>query len=169
MTITFEYDNDIIIYALEKVISYARRSQQIFVAQCVRWLASIIGLEQGLIICINNLQIRSELPGSVPITNKGLSLASEASPQAREKVNPINTNQHDRDVSTTPRDIQEDPRSSSNSNQIHPDRVSQVNLTIYDNSDLELDDSEPDKLPRIIEDTEQFIQESRKERTALKQ
>jgi hypothetical protein len=47
MTITFENDNDVIIYALEKIISYARRTQQIFVAQCVWWLASIIGLEQG--------------------------------------------------------------------------------------------------------------------------
>jgi len=55
MTITFENDTDIIVYALEKVISYARRTQQIFVAQCVWWLASIIGLEQGLITYVDNL------------------------------------------------------------------------------------------------------------------
>jgi len=35
MTISFENDNDVIVYALEKVISYARRTQQIFVAQCI--------------------------------------------------------------------------------------------------------------------------------------
>jgi hypothetical protein len=35
MTITFEYESVVIIYALEKVISYARRTEQIFVAQCV--------------------------------------------------------------------------------------------------------------------------------------
>jgi hypothetical protein len=59
MTITFENDNDVIVYALEKVISYARRTEQLFVAQCVWWLVSIIGLEQRLIIHINNLHGRT--------------------------------------------------------------------------------------------------------------
>jgi len=36
MTITFENANDSIVYALEKDISYAGRTEQIFVAQCVR-------------------------------------------------------------------------------------------------------------------------------------
>jgi hypothetical protein len=58
MTITFEDDNDVIVYALEKVISYARRTQQIFVAQCVWWIASIIGLEKELVIHIDNIQSR---------------------------------------------------------------------------------------------------------------
>jgi len=61
MTITFESDNDIIVYALEKIIAYARRTQQIFVAQCVWWLASIIGLDKGLIVHIDNLQERSNI------------------------------------------------------------------------------------------------------------
>jgi 3-mercaptopyruvate sulfurtransferase SseA len=56
MTIIFENDNDIIVYALEKVIAYARRTQQIFAAQCVWWLASVIGLEQRLIVHIDNLR-----------------------------------------------------------------------------------------------------------------
>jgi hypothetical protein len=56
MPITFENDNDVIIYALEKIISHARRTQQIFVAQCVWWLAAIIGLEQGLVNYIDNIQ-----------------------------------------------------------------------------------------------------------------
>jgi hypothetical protein len=55
MTFTFENDSDIIIYALEKVITHARRAQQIFLAQCVWWLATIIGLYQGLIKYIHNL------------------------------------------------------------------------------------------------------------------
>ena len=59
MTITFENGNDVIVYALDKVISYARRTQQIFAANCVWWLASIIGLEQGLVVYIDNLQKRS--------------------------------------------------------------------------------------------------------------
>jgi len=57
MTITFENDSDVIVYALEKIISYARKSQQIFVAQCVWWLASVIGLELGLIAHIDNIQL----------------------------------------------------------------------------------------------------------------
>jgi len=56
MTITFENDNDVVLYALEKIIAYARRTQQIFVAQCVWWLASIIGLDKGLVVHINNLR-----------------------------------------------------------------------------------------------------------------
>jgi hypothetical protein len=58
MTTTFENDSDIIVYAHEIIISYARRTQQIFVAQCVWWLASVIGLEPGLVIHIYNLRKR---------------------------------------------------------------------------------------------------------------
>jgi hypothetical protein len=58
MTITFENDNDVIIYALEKIISHARKTQQIFVAQCVWWLVSIIGLEPGLATYIDDIQSR---------------------------------------------------------------------------------------------------------------
>jgi hypothetical protein len=58
MTITLENDNDVIVYALEKIIAHARRTQQIFVAQCVWWLASIIGLHQGLVSYIDNIQSR---------------------------------------------------------------------------------------------------------------
>jgi len=60
MTITFKNDSDVIVYAFEKVIAYARRTQQIFVAQCVWWLASIIGLESGLISHIDNLHKRDQ-------------------------------------------------------------------------------------------------------------
>jgi hypothetical protein len=43
MAITFDNNKDVIIYALQKIISYARNNQYIFVAQHVWWLASIIG------------------------------------------------------------------------------------------------------------------------------
>jgi hypothetical protein len=59
MTITFDNDNDVIVYAFKKVIAYARRTQQIFVAQCVWWLASAVGLESGLVIHIDNLHGRT--------------------------------------------------------------------------------------------------------------
>jgi hypothetical protein len=55
MTVTFENDNEVIFYALEMIISFARNSQQIFVAQCVWWLASIIGLEDALVNHIDTL------------------------------------------------------------------------------------------------------------------
>ena len=56
MPVTFENDNDIIVYALECVIAHARRTQQVFVAQCVWWLALIIGLERELVSHIDKLQ-----------------------------------------------------------------------------------------------------------------
>jgi hypothetical protein len=87
MTITFENDNDVIIYALEKVIAYARRTQQIFVAQCVWWLASIFGLEQGLVDYIRNKQSRLDVT-----------------------INPEKELSAGRTVSPTPRDIQEETR-----------------------------------------------------------
>jgi hypothetical protein len=59
MTVTFENDNNVIVYALEKVISYARRTQQIFVAQCVWRLAGMIGLEAALVNHVDTLHGRT--------------------------------------------------------------------------------------------------------------
>jgi len=56
MPITFKDDDAIIVYALECVIALAKRTQQIFVAQCVWWLALNIGLEQNLVSHIDSLQ-----------------------------------------------------------------------------------------------------------------
>jgi hypothetical protein len=61
MTITFESDMDIIVYALEKIESYAREKQYIFLAQTVLWISSIIGLREGLGIHINNLNVQSNI------------------------------------------------------------------------------------------------------------
>jgi hypothetical protein len=55
MTITFENDNDVIVYSRQRVISNARSTQQIFVAQCVCWIASLIGLEESLVTHIDKL------------------------------------------------------------------------------------------------------------------
>ena len=56
-TITFKNDNDIIVYAHEKIISFARENQYIFLAQSIWWISSIIRLQQGLIIYIDNLKV----------------------------------------------------------------------------------------------------------------
>jgi len=60
MVITFGNDNDVIVYTLERIISYRMVNHHIFVTQCVWWLASIIGLQERLVIHIDNLQIQSE-------------------------------------------------------------------------------------------------------------
>jgi hypothetical protein len=56
MTITFENDSDVIVYALEKIVSFARENQYLFVANCVWWIAGIIGLDSGLTIFIDRLE-----------------------------------------------------------------------------------------------------------------
>jgi hypothetical protein len=85
MTITFGNDHDVIVYALKTIISYARQNQQIFVAQCVWWLASIISLEKGLINHIDNLGIRSSvaLPMTTPLVTS--SKASEEGETDRQE------------------------------------------------------------------------------------
>jgi hypothetical protein len=92
MTVTFENDNDVIVYALEKVIAYARRTQQVFVAHCVWWLASVIGLESGLVNHIDNLRIQEEA------RSRDL-LSEEVQRVSRERA-----------ISTVPRDLTEDQR-----------------------------------------------------------
>jgi hypothetical protein len=58
MTITFEHDSDVIVYGLEKIISFTRENQYLFVANCVWWIAGIIGLDIGLQLYIDNLESR---------------------------------------------------------------------------------------------------------------
>jgi hypothetical protein len=65
MTITFETYNHLIVYALEKIISYARDNQSIFLAQSIWWISSIIGLKPGVITDIDNLQIRNDIGKTV--------------------------------------------------------------------------------------------------------
>ena len=97
MTITFENESDVIVYALEKIISYARRTQQVFVAQCVWWLASIIGLESGLVVHIDNLRKRE--PSATLVKSVGI-IHHDRTPQILSE----------RAISTTPRDLMEDLR-----------------------------------------------------------
>jgi len=97
MTITFDNESDVIVYALEKIVSYSRRTQQIFVAQCIWWLASIIGLERGLIVHIDNLRERER---QVPEVNQ----TKSANPDSLQQILP------ERAVSSTPRDLTEDSR-----------------------------------------------------------
>ena len=55
MTITFENDNDVIVYALEKIISFAKENRYLFVANCAWWIAGVIGFYHDLTIYIDKL------------------------------------------------------------------------------------------------------------------
>jgi hypothetical protein len=67
MTITFENDSDVIVYPLEKITSFAREQQYLFVANCAWWIAGITGLDSGLVIYIDNLRSRQS---QAPRTSK---------------------------------------------------------------------------------------------------
>jgi len=92
MPVTFKNDNDIIVYALECVIAHARQTQQIFVAQCMWWQASIFGLERELVFHLDKLQGEKD-------TTK---LQGEGDTIPQEQLPP--------EVSATPRDLIEDQR-----------------------------------------------------------
>jgi hypothetical protein len=68
MTLPFENDSDVIIYALEKIISFARDNQYLFVANCVWWIAGIIGLDLGLRTFIDKSEIRNSINQTRPIS-----------------------------------------------------------------------------------------------------
>jgi hypothetical protein len=110
MTVTFENDNDVIVYALEKVIAYARRTQQIFVAQCVWWLASIVGLESGLINHIDTLRKREEVLSQDELSEEVHQVPNQV--QYHQQIHPDRISQipRERAVSTVPRDLTEDQR-----------------------------------------------------------
>jgi hypothetical protein len=63
MTLNMENDNVGIVYALEKIISYARYNQYICLAQRVWWISSIVGLQSGLFNHIENFKEQTNSAG----------------------------------------------------------------------------------------------------------
>jgi hypothetical protein len=61
MTITFATQSDIIIYALEIILSFAGENLYLFVANCACWIAEVIGLDSGVTFHIDNLETRRHL------------------------------------------------------------------------------------------------------------
>jgi hypothetical protein len=61
MTIIFNNDSDVIVYALEIIVSFARQNQYLLVVNYVWWLAGIIGLDFRLTIYIDNLDNRRQI------------------------------------------------------------------------------------------------------------
>jgi hypothetical protein len=54
---TFETNKEVIVYAFNKIIFCAKNNWYIFLVQSVWWITSDIGLQQGLVLYINNLKI----------------------------------------------------------------------------------------------------------------
>jgi hypothetical protein len=84
MSLTFENENDVIVYALQKIIEFTRINQYLSVANCVWWIARVTGLDTGLTIHIDylNSQWRIHHPASQPTRENFI-----------------------REISSTPRDI----------------------------------------------------------------
>jgi hypothetical protein len=61
MTITMDSDKEGIVDAIEMIISYAIYNQYIVLAQSVWWISANIGLQQGLLIHIDYLRVRSDI------------------------------------------------------------------------------------------------------------
>jgi hypothetical protein len=110
MTITFENDNNVIVYAFEKTISHPRKTQQIFLAQCVWWLASIVGLESGLVNYINILRKREEVLSQDQLSEEVHRVPDQD--QHCQQIRPDQLPQVSRGegVSTVPSDLTEDQR-----------------------------------------------------------
>jgi len=128
MTLTFESHNDVIVYALERIISYARKHQYIFVAQSVWWIASVISLTEGLVTHIDNLRIR----------------------EFTELVGMLVTDQPDKEEVTIPQDIPDCLSIGVESGYIHPDRKGQVDNTTNGNGSEKNSDSDSGRASRVI-------------------
>jgi len=92
----------------KKIISHARRNQQIFAANCVWWLASLIGLESGLISYIDTLRSREEVRSQDKTSEEsGKAIRQD---QYQTYADLAAQFSKGKSVSTTPRDLTEDQR-----------------------------------------------------------
>jgi hypothetical protein len=148
MPIIFENNNDVVVFALEKVISYARDIQYIFLAQSVWWISSILGLQKGLIAYIDDLQIRAEI-SPVQITAESKQLIQRQTVRATV----------DREISI-----------EVSSPNVHPDRASQIQ-TSKDNyiksEDSSVSSSEDDINNEIIQNCQEFLEQSQRDRKTI--
>jgi hypothetical protein len=148
MTLTFKSDQDVIIYALEKIIELARENRYIFLAQSIWWISSVIGLQQGLIIHIDNLKARTK--------------GSQDRTLVRAPKEPEKSADQGKIVGTIHVDNLE--------GFIHPDRI--LRLQDSDGCYIELDTDRPstseDDIPdEIIQNCEAFLKQSQKERKTI--
>jgi hypothetical protein len=99
------------VYALEKIISFSRDNQYVFVAQSIWWISLIIGLQQELIDHIdklsNQINIINNEQKEIAITRTELSKGLDTDLVHPDRILNI---QNLREVSSTPRDLVEDQR-----------------------------------------------------------
>jgi hypothetical protein len=138
MPITFEDDKDVIVYALEKIIAFARSNQYIFLPQSVWWISSVIGLQEGLVIHIDNLKVQSDSERELFI----------------QRVECVELNKP-----TT--------KETSSNLKIHPDRVIKIQATDSNHTDYDSESvstTESNIQDKIIENCEAFLEHSKQER-----
>jgi hypothetical protein len=145
MTITSANDNDVIVYALEKIIAYARNNRYIFLAQSIWWISSIIGLQQEVVIHIDNLRRRGNQNHTPRKESEPASKASKPDHYQEESCS--------RAVSSKLRDLQEEPLDIIDSRNIHPDRISQVDS-----------EAPTDHLDSVLKETREFLRSSQTQR-----
>jgi len=148
MSIIFEADNDVIIYAFEKIISYARENHYIFLAQSIWWISSIVGLQQGLVSHIDQLGVRTNI-GRPRVTAESVGSTKELENQGT--------------IST--RVLREEPESF-----LHPDRISRIQDSKHsyiESKAIKLSTSEDNIHNEIVQNCEDFLERSRKERKTL--
>jgi hypothetical protein len=112
MTISYESNSDVMVYAFARIIAFSRSKAYIFAAHCVWWPASIIGFEQRLIIRIAYLRKRE------PIALESMTISSSVSNKVPESatipstVHPSQVQQMSigREMPPTPWDLTEEQR-----------------------------------------------------------
>jgi hypothetical protein len=159
MTITFENDNDVIVYALERIIVYARRTQQIFVAQYniqSRNLREVTTTPRDIQEGLRNRETSNIVHPGREVSTTPRDIQEDLRNRATlDNVHP------GREVSTTPRDTQEDLRNRATLNNVYPSRQAQV----QDSDDiLSSSDIAEIRQEETAKETEKFIALSRKER-----
>jgi hypothetical protein len=85
MTIAFENVNDVIVYPLEKIISFGRENQYMFVANCTWWITGVVGLDKGLTIYIDNQEMQ-KLKSAKETSTTPKEIARMVSMETRESV-----------------------------------------------------------------------------------
>jgi hypothetical protein len=121
-------------------------------AQSIWWISSIIGLQQRLVIHLDNLEKRIELQ-DLKALSRNTSLLDQIAPTRQ-----------DRQGLTVPRDLQEDRRIAITTNYGHPDTLPQIGITTAGNSREESSNRESERASIVARTCKEFIQKSRKER-----
>jgi hypothetical protein len=141
MTITFQNDNDAIVFALEIIITFARNNQHIILAQSIWWISSIIRLQPELIRHLNHLRASSEFRSKSSIQQTSL-----ADSKGLASNNDF-SNQH-----------------------IHPDRVEGVQASYDDYLDSEVESvntTESEIHNEATGNCKTFFEQSKQERKAI--